>query len=182
VGVGPHAREKSPREVRDGSPAHTPGVRAPDARAVCRSRGAGRRRLAAVVRTIVPAVRPVVGGAPETGCPGGRTRRVHRAQHARAARIVLRGASDRRGPRADQLSTDARRLRVHRHALGIDNRVRTRGLPRSGRSRTGSARGRPSFRRARGPADPPRSYGRRLRRAISSRSTTRAARPHVRKA
>ena len=40
----------------------------------------------------------------------GRPRRLHRAQHARAARVVLRGAADRRRARADQLPAGRRRL------------------------------------------------------------------------
>ena len=37
-----------------------------------------------------------------------RSRRVHRAEHARAARVVLRRAAARRGARADQLPADRR--------------------------------------------------------------------------
>ena len=63
------------------------------------------------------------------GVQPGRPRRLHRAEHARAARVVLRRAADRRGPRADQLPADRRRLRLHHQPQRRDaSSARTRTI------------------------------------------------------
>ena len=62
------------------------------------------------------------------GVGHGRSRRLHRAEHARHARVVLRRAADRRGARADQLPADRRRLRLHDQPQRRDGRLRARRL------------------------------------------------------
>ena len=82
------------------------------------------------LRAVLRSLRPLVGGAAAPRRPPGRPRRLHRAEHARAARVVLRGAADRRRARADQLPADRRRLRVHHQPQRRAGRLRPRGLPR----------------------------------------------------
>ena len=108
------------------------------ARALYGDREARRRRRAAPhLRAVLRALRPVVGGAAAARREAGRSRRLHRAEHARAARVVLRRAADRRRAGADQLSAQPRRIRLHHHALRRDRRLRARGLPRVPRRRSG---------------------------------------------
>ena len=73
------------------------------------------------------------------GVAPGRPRRVHRAEHARAARVVLRRPAARRRARADQLPAHRRRLRLHHRPQRRARRLRPRRLPRraSTRSATG---------------------------------------------
>ena len=111
--------------------AHPARVRAPDARALSATAkrvvdGALRLTYAAVLR----ALRSLVGGAAAARRQGRRPRRLHRAEHARAARVVLRRAADRRRARADQLPAQPGRVRLHHQPLGRDRRLRARGLPR----------------------------------------------------
>ena len=57
-------------------------------------------------------LRPLVAWLQRAGVSKGRSRRLHRAEHPRPARVVLRRAADRRGAGADQLPPDRRRLRA----------------------------------------------------------------------
>ena len=78
-----------------------------------------------------------------------RSRRLHRAEHARTARIVLRRAADRRGARADQLPADSRRLRLHHQSQRRHSRLRACRLPGGGRQHSRPASRRRALRRAR---------------------------------
>ena len=124
----------------------------------------------------------------------GRPRRLHRAEHPCPARIVLRGAADRRRPRADQLPADRRRLRLHhqpqrrpkssartRDYLEAVDSIRDAVAERRARSSRSKARERAGSTTRRcwlarrgqlrcGPRSP---------RATCSRSTTPAARPRA---
>ena len=115
----------------------------------------------------------------------------HRAEHARASRVVLRGAAARRGHRADQLPADAGRLRSTSsstaarrssvsHSDYLDAVDSIRGRVPGGRALR-RARGR-AARLARLRSDARCGVGRVRRsptspRPICSRSTTRAAPP-----
>ncbi len=85
------------------------------------------------LRAVLRPLRSLVGGAAATRRGPRRSRRVHRAEHARAARVVLRGAADRRGAGADQLPADCRRFRLHHQSQRRAGRLRARRLPRRGR-------------------------------------------------
>ena len=67
------------------------------------------------------------------GVQAGRSRRLHRAEHPRAARIVLRGAATWRGPRAAQLPPGRRRLSLPDSAQRRQGGVRRGRSPRGGR-------------------------------------------------
>ena len=86
----------------------TPSSSRAGARPVRRPRSGRRRRAAADLRAVLRSLRPLVGRAAGARRQAGRPRRLHRAEHARAARVVLRRAADRRGARADQLPADRR--------------------------------------------------------------------------
>ena len=96
----------------------------------------------------------------------GRPRRLHRAQHPRAARVVLRRAADRRGARADQLPPHRRRLRLHHRPQRRDGRLRAQRLPRAVDSIRDQLPERRALRRAR----------RRARRLARLRGAARRAR------
>ena len=84
------------------------------------------------------------------GVKAGRPRRLHRAEHARAARVVLRRAADRRGARADQLPAQPGRVRLHHQPLGRDaSCARTRTTSSAVDAHPAAAAGRPPLRRAR---------------------------------
>ena len=114
------------------------------------------------------------------GVAQGRSRRLHRAEHARAARVVLRRAADRRRARADQLPPDGRRLRVPHPAQRRDGRLRARRLPRRRRRhprRSSPACGTSSRSRARATAGSTTRRSSPTRRADVRRPADRRARP-----
>ena len=122
------------------------------------------------LRAILRSLRPLVGGAPAPGRTAGRPCGVHRAEHSRAARVLLCGAADRRRPGADQLPARRRRFRLHHHAQRRESRVRGLGLPGGGRRNPRPAPDGRALRRARGR---PRRLAR--LRAASSRQSLRRA-------
>ena len=83
------------------------------------------------------------------GVKTGRSRRLHCAEHARATRIVLRGAAARRGPRADQLPAGRGRLSIPDSAQRRHGGVCRSRSHRGGRFDSRRTEGRRAFRFAR---------------------------------
>ena len=184
-----HGRESSVRTPH-GTPPDAHGVRAAGAPALPGSRSRGRRRPAPDLSAVLRPLRPLVGRAAGARRPPRRSRRLHRAQHARPARIVLRRAPDRRGGRAHQLPPDRRGLRLPHPAQRGQGRLRPLRLPGGGGHDPRPDPGRDGVRGARiaarglaglrgHPGRGPRHFrrGPRSARATSSPSTTRAAPP-----
>ena len=121
------------REGDDGNAVDAAGVHAPGATPLCGPRGGGGRRPAADLRRVLRPLRPLVGGVAGAGVrQGDRVAYIAPNTHAHAGR-VLRRAADRRGPGADQLPADRRRLRLHHRPQRRDGRLRPRRLPAAGR-------------------------------------------------
>ena len=116
-------------ESRHGNAADAARVRAPDARLLSpTARPSSTASCASPTRSSSIAATAGRRRCRRLGVKPRRSRRLHRAEHPRAARVVLRRAADRRGAGADQLPPDRRRLRLHHQPQRREGRLRARGL------------------------------------------------------
>ena len=89
--------------------------------------------------------RSLVRGAADARRRARRSRGIHRAEHARQPRGVLRRAADRRDDRPLQLPADGRRFRLPDRAQRLEGRVRASRPDGRGRSDSRSAAGATQF-------------------------------------